>query len=80
MIDTFGDVLTYGRAPLFRRSDHDRRPRIGRGARRRRLGSPHDAPARHLESRAIDLAVVDRVADVDVGVAVAVRGPYRVPT
>src|SRR4051812_12996401 len=70
VIDTLLDVLADGGAPLVRRPDDDRGPGIGRTGGR--LRAPDDAATGYLEPRAIELAVVDRVANVDVGVAVAV--------
>ncbi len=46
---------------------------FGRHRRVRRCGAPGDAAARHLKPGTVDVALIDGVANVDVGVAVAVR-------
>ena len=66
------DLLPDGRARLVDRVDHGAGQRVRR--RRGRRGAPDDSERGHLKSGTVDAPVVDRVADLDVAVPVAVGG------
>jgi hypothetical protein len=71
-IDAALDVLAHRRARIVLRVHPRAHQRIrGRGCGG--CATPGNGAARYLEPRTIDAALVDGVADVDVGVAVAVR-------
>ena len=65
------DLFLYGGARLVGRPDDlpfERVFRCGRGR-----PAPADAQSRNLKSRAVDASLVDRVANLDVGVSIAMR-------
>src|SRR5262245_58173382 len=62
-----------GRAPLLERTDDGVGERVVWRFWVGRLGAPAYAAPRHLEARAVDVASVDRITRIEVGVAVAVR-------
>ena len=71
-IDAALDVLAHRRAALFGRGDAHAGQWVHRDSGRN-CGSPDDAAARHHEPRAFEAALVDGVAHLHVGVAVAMR-------
>src|SRR6185312_17055158 len=67
-----GDLIAHRLARVFGTGDDGTFERIAI-LRRRGITDPADAERRHLVARAVDAALVDRIADRDVAVAVAVR-------
>ena len=67
------DLLAHGRTRLVHGAHDGAGERIFRDARNRRRSAPDDAERRDLISRTVEAALVDRVADLDVRIAVAVR-------